>query len=99
MWIAVLVLLIVGLGISRVADAVNELLAPVVPATLGSTMLSGRRLVLWIVAVIFGYVLTQSGYDPLGAVGIKDAGMINLLFIASMVDAANAFFRGRLLRA
>ena len=102
MWIAVLVLLIVGLGISRVADVVNELLSPIVPATLGSTMLSGRRVVLWIVAAIFGYVSTQLiGYDPLDAVGIgKGAAMIwNLLFIAAMVDAADAFFRGRLLRA
>ena len=101
MWEAVLVLSIVGLGISRIADVVNELLSPAVPARLGPSMLSGQRVVLWLVAAIFAIVAVVTvEYDPLASTGIAaDADDIwSVLFVVTIADAADAFFKRRLLR-
>lgn len=101
MWEAVLVLLIVGLGISRIADVINELISPGMPARLGPTTLSGQRVVLWIVAAIFAIVAVKTvHYDPIAATDIAaDADAIwNILYIVVLADAADAFFKRRLLR-
>jgi hypothetical protein len=100
-WEAAIVLAIVGLGISRIADVVNELLSPGVPARLGPSMLSGQRVVLWIVAAIFAIVAVVTvEYDPIAATGMAaDADDIwNILFIVTIADAADVFFKRRLLR-
>lgn len=102
MWEAVLVLAIVGLAISRIASVVSELLAPAIPEQLKPTRLSGDRVVLWIVAAVFAVVaVSVVEYDPIAATGIAaDADDIwNILFVVAAADAADAFFRGRLLRA
>ena len=102
MWEAVLVLTIAGLGISRIADVVNELLSPWVPARLGSMQLTGARVVLWIVAAIFAVIAVGTiGYDPIGATQIASGAddIWNILFLVTIADAAHTFFTRRLLRA
>ncbi|MBM3141240.1 MAG: hypothetical protein FJZ92_13810 [Chloroflexi bacterium] len=102
MWEAVLVLAIASLGIARIADVVNELLAPVLPARLGSTQLSWARVILWIVGAIEGVIaVIVIEYDPLAAIGVVTgaADVWNILLIVTIVDAAHAFFVHRLLRA
>lgn len=97
----VLVLAIVGLGISRIAHVLNEFFSPVIPAHLGKMAISGQRVVLWIVGAAFGVVAVQAvGYDPIAQLGIaEDADAVwNVLFIVTIADAAHAFFTYRLLR-
>jgi hypothetical protein len=101
MWEAVLVLAIVGLAASRLADVVNEILSPVIPGTLGSMKLSGGRIVMWIVAAIFAVIVVNTvNYDPIAKIGMADGAdsIWNIVMVILATDAADAFFRRRLLR-
>lgn len=103
MWEPIVVLLIVGLAISRIADPINEILSSVVPSRLAPTSLSGSRVVLWVVAAIFATIAVGTiDYDPIAAVGIADAGATgdvwNILFLVTITDAMDLFFRRRLVR-
>lgn len=101
MWEAVLVLVVGGIGVSRFADVINEILSPFIPMKLGTMKLSGQRVVLWVVAAIFGYIgVVTIGYDPLDATGVASGAddIWNILTIVAITDAADAFFRDRLLR-
>ncbi len=101
MWESVLVLAVIGLGIQRIYEFLNEFLSPIVPASLGKMKLSGSRLLLWIVAAIFGYIAVQSlGYDPIAAIGMaKGAAMVwNVLFLIVVTDAVDSLWNGRIIR-
>jgi hypothetical protein len=96
-----LVLALVGLSIQRIAEVVNELLSPLIPASIVGTSLSSSRVLLWIVAAIFGAVAVEElGYDPLGKTGIaENAALVwNLLFIVSVTDAVDNLWKGRIMR-
>ena len=98
---AVVVLAFAGLGIQRIAEVVSELLSSIGPARIGGTGLAGSRVVLWIVALIFGYVsVSLLGYDPLKATGIAaSADLIwNILYMAAITDAVDGLWRGRIIR-
>ncbi len=102
LWQTALILTLAGLSISRIADVVNQALSTVVPGKIPLTSLTGTRVVLWIVAAIFGFILVNTlEYDPLKAVGIAEgaAKIWNILTIMTATDVADTFFRGRLLRA
>lgn len=102
LWQTALIFILVGLTISRIADVVNQILSSVVPDKVPSTGLAGSRVVLWIVAAIFGFVAVNTlKYNPLYALGVaEDAAKIwNILAVMTAADIADAFFRGRLVRA
>lgn len=102
MWEAVLVFLIVALAVSRISSFINSLLESVLPARLGGTGLSGERLVSWIVvAIVAVAVVVVVEYNPLGAMGIATGAddVWNIILLITAADAADAFFRGRLLRS
>ncbi len=102
MWEAVVVLLVAGLAIARYGDVVYELIAQAIQGDLPGTQLSYRRIVIWIVAAIFG-VITVSivEYDPIAATGIADNAddIWNILFVIASADIAHYFFEHRLLRS
>lgn len=101
MWQSVLVLAVVGLGIQRIYEVLNEFFSPVVPGKLGKMDLTGSRALLWIVAAIFGYVAVNVvHYDPLNATGIGSgaAQVWNVLFIIVVADAMDSLWKGRIIR-
>ncbi len=101
MWEAVLVLAVVGLGIQRIYEVLNEFLSPVVPGKLGKMNLMGSRVLLWIVGAVFGCVAVLIlHYDPLASVGVAKgaAGVWNVLFLIVAADAMNSLWSGRIIR-
>ena len=101
MWESVLVLAVVGLGIQRIYEVLNEFFSPIVPGTLGKMNLTGSRLLLWIVAAIFGYIAVQVvTYDPIDAIGVaKGAAVVwNVLLLIVVTDAVDSLWKGRIIR-
>ena len=101
MWEAVLVLAVVGLGIQRIYEVLNEFLSPIVPASLGKMNLTGSRLLLWIVGAIFGYIAVQViAYDPLDMIGVAKgaAPLWNVLLLIVVTDAVDSLWKGRIIR-
>jgi hypothetical protein len=97
----VLVLAVVGLSIQRIAEVINVLLSSLIPASIGGTGLPASRVVLWIVAAIFGWVgVEQLGYDPLASTGIATGAALvwNLLFVVTVTDAVDSLWKGRIIR-
>jgi len=99
-WETVLVLLVIALGLSRVADVVNDLVGSYVPNKIAGTGLSGDRLVLWVVVAVLGILLNSAiGFEPLALVGIAGADVVwNTIALMGIADATDRFYRGRLLR-
>ena len=99
-WENVLVLLVIALGLARVADVVNDLIGAYVPNKIAGTGLSGDRLVLWVVVAVLGILLNDAvGFEPLGLVGITGAAVVwNTIALMAIADATDKFYRGRLLR-
>mgnify|MGYP001168928408 FL=1 len=98
-WEAVLVLLVIALGLARVADVVNDLIGSYVPNKIAGTGLSGDRLILWVVVAVLGILLNNAvGFEPLALIGIDGSVIWNTIALMSIADATDKFYRSRLLR-
>ena len=98
-WENVLVLLVLALGLARVADVVNDLIGAYVPNKIAGTGLSGDRLVLWVVVAVLGILLNDAvGFEPLALVNIDGNVIWNTIALMVIADATDKFYRGRLLR-
>ena len=98
-WEAVLVLLVIALGLARVADVVNDLIGSYVPNKIAGTGLSGDRLILWVVVAVLGILLNNAvGFEPLALIGIDGSVIWNTIALMSIADATDKFYRRRLLR-
>lgn len=101
MWEAVLVLFVAGLAVSRLAGIVNELIGSALPRAIGNTGLTSERIVTWIVAAAFSVItVLVVEYDPLAAIGFAAGAddVWNILMMFAVVDAADALYRGRIIR-
>lgn len=101
MWETVLVLFVVGLAVSRLGSMINELIGSALPAAIGNTGLSSARVVTWIVAAAFSTIaVLEINYDPIAAIGFATgaADIWNILMLFAIVDAADALYRGRIVR-
>lgn len=101
MWEAAIVLLVAGLAIARYGDVVYELIGRGLSGDLPGTDLSYRRIVIWVVAAIFGVIaVSVVEYDPIAATGIAEGAddIWNILFVIASADIAHYFYERRLLR-